>query len=385
MVGSVSPWMDDELVMLQEQVSRFITTELAPRAAGWEQDRQVDAASWKKMAEAGLLGASIPEAYGGSGGHLGHEAVIQRELTLAGLGGSMAVAHGIHSCIVGHYIMAYGTEEQKQRWLPAMVRGDLKGAIAMTEPGTGSDLQAVRTTAAPDAGGYRLNGQKTFISNGQTANLILVVARIGDGAGASALSLVAVETDKADGFRRGRNLEKLGMHGQDTSELFFDDVRVPAQNVLGGALGQGFGQLMSQLAWERMTIALNGVASMQKAVELTAEYARERSAFGRPLMDFQNTQFVLADAKTQATVGQHFVDTLMVKLLEGTLDATTAAMAKLWVSETAFKVIDACQQVFGGYGYMVEYPIARMFADARVARVYGGSSEIMKLIIARSL
>lgn len=380
-----SSWLSDELILLQEQAAKFISAELVSNAERWEHERQVDPASWKKMAEAGLLGASIPEEYGGSGGNLGHEAVIQWELARAGLAGSMGIAHGIHSAIVAHYVMAYATPEQKQRWLPRMVQGELTGAIAMTEPGAGSDLQGIRTRAVASGNGYRLNGQKTFISNGQTANLVFVVARTGEAAGAAGISLLAVETDEAEGFRRGRNLEKLGLHGQDTSELFFDDVFVPADNVLGGTPGQGFAQLTSQLAWERLMIALNAVANMERAIDLTLDYVRDRKAFGKPVIEFQNTQFVLADARTQATVGRTFVDSLMARLLDGDLDATTAAMAKLWLTETAFRVIDSCQQLFGGYGYMTEYPIARLFADARVARVYGGTSEIMKLIIGRSL
>ncbi|ATE64708.1 acyl-CoA dehydrogenase family protein [Rhizorhabdus dicambivorans] len=379
-----SPWIDEELSLLQDGVRRFIERELLPVAPAWEHDHRVDLGSWKKAAEAGLLCAAIPQTYGGGGGTLGHEAIIQQELVRAGLGGSFAICHGLHSTIVAHYIHAYGTEEQKRRWLPAMARAELIGAIAMTEPGTGSDLQAIRTTAKREGDHYRLDGQKTFISNGQSATLILVVTRTGD-AGAGGLSLLAVETDGAEGFRRGRNLEKLGMHGQDTSELFFDDVRVSVGNLLGGEEGKGFVQLMQQLAWERLSIALMATASMERAVKLTTEYVRERKVFGKPLIDFQNTQFVLADAKTQMTVGRSFVDSMMVKLLAKQLDPTTAAMGKLWCSETAFKVIDACQQLFGGYGYMTEYPIARLFADARVTRVYGGASEIMKLIISRDL
>jgi acyl-CoA dehydrogenase len=253
----------------------------------------------------------------------------------------------------------------------------------MTEPGAGSDLQSVRTRATAVQGGWLLSGAKTVISNGQTADLIVVVARTGD-AGGTGVSLLVVETDNAEGFRRGRNLDKLGMHGQDTSELFFDDVFVPADNLLG-IEGGGFVQLMHQLAWERTVIALDAVVNMERAVALTTAYVREHHAFGKPLFDFQNTQFVLADCATQATVGRAFVDSLMVKLLDNRLDAVTAAKAKLWCTETQCRVIDACQQLFGGYGYMAEYPIARLFADARVSRVYGGANEVMKMIIARAL
>ena len=265
-----------------------------------------------------------------------------------------------------------------------MAKGLRIGAIAMTEPGAGSDLQNIRTRARRVEGGWRLTGQKVFISNGQTADVIVVVARTGDDPGAKGISLLVVETEDAEGFRRGRNLEKLGMHAQDTSELFFDDVFVPETNLLG-VEGAGFGQLMHQLAWERMIIALDAVVNMERAVALTTDYVRERNAFGKALFDFQNTQFVLAEAATQASVARIFVDQLMVRLLAGELDAATAAKAKYWTTDTQCKVIDACQQLFGGYGYMTEYPIARLFADARASRVYGGANEIMKLIIARTL
>ena len=385
MSPSRSPWIDDELAMLQDSVARFLERELLPHAERWRQERQVDRAAWLKAGEAGLLCASIPEAYGGGGGTLAHEAVIHQEITRAGLAGGFGAGNSVSSAIVAHYILSYGTEDQKQRWLPKMARGEIIGAIAMTEPDAGSDLQAVRTTAKPGDGGYRLNGQKTFISNGQSADLIVVVARTGDEPGAKGLSLVALETEGAEGFRRGRKLEKLGMHAQDTSELFFDDVFVPAANLIGETPGVGFGQLMNQLAWERMIIAIDATVNMERAVRLTTDYVRERKIFGKPLMSFQNTEFVLADAKTEAVVARTLVDALMVRLLAGELDGPTAAMAKLWTTETQCKVIEACQQLFGGYGYMAEYPIAQLYADARVSRVYGGASEVMKLIIARTL
>ena len=376
-------WIDDELAIVGDQVARFLDREFVPLAEQWDRDGKIDRDAWLKAGEAGILCAGIPAEYGGGGGTRAHEAVIAQEVTRAGLGGSFGVGNMVSSSIVGHYILAYGTDEQKQRWLPAMARGERIGAIAMTEPGAGSDLQNIRTNASAVQGGWLLNGQKTFISNGQTADLVVVVARTGE-AGAKGMSLLVVETDGADGFRRGRNLDKIGLHGQDTSELFFDDVFVPEDNLLG-SLGCGFVQLMHQLAWERVVIALDATINMERAVSLTTAYVRERQAFGKPLFDFQNTQFVLADCATQATVARAFLDSLMVKLLAGELDAVTAAKAKLWTTETAFKVIDACQQLFGGYGYMTEYPIARLFADARVSRVYGGASEVMKLIIARAL
>ena len=380
-----SLWMDDELELLREQVAKFLEQEFTPQAARWREDRQMDRAAWTKAAEAGLLCASIPVEYGGGGGSYAHEAVIHQEVTRAGHGTSFGVGNSVHSAVVAHYILAYGTEDQKQRWLPRMALGELIGAIAMTEPDGGSDLKAIRTAARSVDGGYRLNGQKTFISNGQTANLIVVVVRVDDVPGSKGLSLLVLETDRADGFRRGRNLEKLGMHAQDTSELFFDDVFVSAGNLIGEQPGHAFTQLMHELPWERMCVALDATVNMERAVELTLEYVRERKAFGKRLIDFQNTEFVLADAKTQATVARVFVDGLMVRLLAGDLNGATAAMAKLWTTETQCRVIDSCQQLFGGYGYMSEYPIAQLFADARVSRVYGGANEIMKVIIARAL
>ena len=381
---TASPWIDEELALLGEQIARFLEREFVPKAASWEARGSIDPESWQKAAEAGLLCAGIPEAYGGGGGTRAHEAVIHQEVSRAGLGGSFGIANSISSSIVAHYILAYGTEAQKRRWLPAMARGERIGAIAMTEPGAGSDLQAVRTNGRRVEGGYRLSGQKTFISNGQTANLIAVVARTEGTPGARGLSILMLETDGADGFTRGRKLDKIGLHAQDTSELAFNDVFVPAENLLGRA-GGGFEQLMHQLAWERLIIALDAVVGIERALDLTIAYVRERAAFGKPLIEHQNTQFVLADCKAQAVAARCLLDSLMVRLLADDLDAATAAAAKLWTTETQCKVVDACLQLFGGYGYMTEYPIARLYADARVQRIYGGTNEIMKLIVARAL
>lgn len=379
------PWMDDEMAMLQDAAARFLQKEMTPHLEKWEAQGFVDRESWLKAGEAGLLCASIPTEYGGGGGTLGHEATIYQEIARAGLTGGFGAGHSVSSGIVAHYILAYGTEEQKQNWLPAMARGEVIGAIAMTEPGAGSDLQRIRTSGAKVQGGYLLNGSKTYISNGQTADLIVVVAKTDASAAAKGISLVVVEPRKATGFTRGRNLDKIGMHAQDTSELFFEDCFVPEENILGGAPGAGFVQLMQQLAWERTVIALSATVAMERAVELATEFARSRPMFGQQLMDFQNTQFKLAECKTYATVSRTFVDALMVRLLAGDLDPAVAAMAKLWTTETQGKVVDECLQLFGGAGYMTEYPISRLYTEARIARIFGGTSEVMKLIIARTL
>lgn len=381
-----SPWMDDELAMLADEAAKFVARELMPHAERWETERVVDRDAWRRAGTAGLLCASIPAEYGGGGGTLAHEAVIAQEVVRAGLWGGFGTGNNVSSGIVAHYILAYGTEAQRHRWLPRMATGELIGAVAMTEPGTGSDLQAVRTTARRTDDGYVINGQKTFISNGQNAGVVVVVAKTDTAAaGAKGISLLVVETEEAEGFRRGRNLHKVGMHAQDTSELFFDDVFVPHDNLLGGEEGRGFYQLMEQLAWERTSVALNCVVEMEEAVRVTTDYVRQRSAFGKPIAEFQNTQFKLAECKTQAVVARVFIDDMMVRLLAGELDAATAAMAKYWTSEALGRVTDECLQLHGGYGYMAEYPIARMWTNARVARIYAGTNEIMKTLIARAL
>jgi acyl-CoA dehydrogenase len=377
--------MTEELSILREQVRRFLDREFVPQRQGWEKDGVVGQDAWRKAGAAGLLCASVPEAYGGGGGTRAHDVVIAEEIGRAGLAGGFGAGAGVHSNIVAHYVLAHGSEAQKRRWLPAMATGELIGAIAMTEPGAGSDLQSIRTTARRDGEDYVVNGQKTFITNGQNAGLVFVVVKTDPEARSRGMSLIAVETASAPGFRRGRNLEKIGMHAQDTSELFFDDVRVPAANLLGEAEGQGFRQLMVELAWERLSCSFGAVVAMEQAVELTSAYVKEREAFGQPLIHQQNTRFKLAEAKTHAVVARTFVDELMMRLLAGELDPTDAAMAKWWTTDLQCKVIDECLQFFGGYGYMTEYPIARLYADARVQKIYAGSNEIMKMLIARTL
>ncbi|MEX6633721.1 acyl-CoA dehydrogenase family protein [Hyphococcus lacteus] len=375
-------WKTDDLVLFEDEIAKFFTRELAPHVEDWRDKGCVDRWAWNKAGEAGLLCMSMPEEYGGAGGHFGHEQVFIEQQCMAGVEGFGAA---LHNCIVAPYILHYGTEEQKKRWLPRMASGELVGAIAMSEPGTGSDLQAVRTTALKEGNQYVLNGQKTFITNGQTANIIIVVCKTDPKEGAKGVSLMIVETDEVDGFERGRNLKKLGNKAQDTSELFFTDVKVPTENLLGTEEGQGFIQLMQQLPQERHQIAVQGMAGIERALQLTIEYTKERQAFGRPVMSFQNTQFKLAECKARATMARVFVDYCTGQLIEGKLDAVTASMSKMLISDLENEIIDECLQLFGGYGYMDEYPISRMYADARVQRIYGGTNEIMKLLIARSL
>ena len=375
-------WMTEDLVLLEDQARRFLAAEFAPHVERWNEDHLYPREVWSKAGQAGLLCAGIPEEYGGAGGTFAHEAVIDREFSLAGLD---AFGAPLHSGIVAPYILRYGTEEQKKRWLPRLATGELIGAIAMSEPGIGSDLQAVRTTAVKKGNGYLLNGSKTFITNGQHANLIIVVAKTDPKERAKGVSLMVVETDDASGFRRGRRLKKLGLDAADTSELFFEDVMLPAENLLGTQEGQGFAQLMSDLPQERLIVAVHAMAMIERALRLTIDYVKERQAFGKKVIEFQNTQFVLAECKTEATLARVFLDHCIGEHVAGKLDTVTASMAKYWITDTQGKIIDRCLQLFGGYGYMEEYPISRMYRDARVLRIYAGTNEIMKVLIARSL
>jgi len=377
-----APWMTEDLVLLEEQARRFVAAEFTPNIERWNDEGMYDREVWTKAGAAGLLCPAIPEDYGGVGGNFAHEVVINRELSL---GGFDSFGAPLHSGIVAPYILHYGTEEQKRRWLPKLVSGELVGAIAMSEPGTGSDLQGVRTTARKSGNGYVLNGSKTFITNGQHANLIVVVAKTDPSAGAKGVSLMVVETDNAPGFRRGRKLKKLGLESADTSELFFEDVKLPPENLLGTEEGQGFVQLMKDLPRERLIVVVHAQAMIERALALTIPYVKERKAFGKPIMEFQNTQFVLAECKSEATISRVFHDHCIERYLKGELDTATASMAKYWITDLQGKIIDRCLQLFGGYGYMEEFPISRLYRDARVMRIYAGSNEIMKVIIARSL
>ncbi len=377
-----SPWIADDHRMLQESARRFFSERWAPQAAAWREAGILPRECWAEAGANGLLCLSTPTEYGGAGGDFGHEAVVIVEAARANLSGW---GGGLHSAIVAPYLFHCGTEEQKRRFLPRMVSGELPSAIAMTEPGTGSDLQAVRTQARRDGDHYVINGAKTFITNGQHARLVVVVCKTEREAGAKGISLLLVETDEAQGFRRGRKLDKVGLKAQDTSELFFDDVRVPAANLLGGKEGQGFFQLMEQLPQERLIIALQGVAAMERALEETLAYVKQRKAFGKTVWDFQNTRFKLAEVQATVLATRAFVDACMVSHLKGELDAARAALAKSWVSEQQGRVMDECLQLFGGYGYMMEYPIAELYVDARVQRIYGGTNEIMKELASRSM
>ena len=378
-------WTDEDLDRWRDTCSRFVEDELLPDDAAARERGNVGMALWRKAGALGLLCTDIPETWGGGGGDFRHEAVLYEECARRGISGW---GNSVHT-IVAHYFLNHGTEDQKQRYLPRMARGELVGAIAMTEPGAGSDLQGIRTRAEQRNGAsgdeFVVNGSKTFITNGLLAGVVLVVCKTDPTQGARGTSILIVETEGCAGFKVGRVLDKLGMKSQDTSELFFDGVTVPAANLLGGAVGQGFYQLMGDLPYERLIIGVTALAGMEGAYQATLDYVRERKAFGKPIGDLQNTRFKLAEVATQIQVGRAFIDRCVEQLVAGTLDTATASMAKLWASETQGRVLDECLQLFGGYGFMNEYLIARMYADARVQRIYGGTSEIMKEVISRAL
>jgi acyl-CoA dehydrogenase len=375
-------WMTPELELLADMAARFAEREMLPHDARWRAQKHGDRALWNKAGAAGLLCASIPEEYGGGGGDFRHDMVILQTWGRMLAGG---FSNSVHSGIVAQYILRYGTEAQKLHYLPRMATGEMVAAIAMTEPGAGTDLQAIRTKAVKQGDDYLINGSKIFITNGYHADLVVLVCRTGEEKGGKGVSLVLVETAQAPGFRRGKLLDKVGQHTVDTVELFFDDMRVPQANLLGMQEGRGFGQLMEELPRERLIIAAGGVATMQRAIQETLDYVKQRQIFGQTLMSMQNTRFKLAECQTVASIAESFVNDLVQRALRRELDLPTSAMAKYWVTEQVGKVVDECVQLFGGYGYMMAYPIARMYADQRVGRIYGGSNEVMKELIARAM
>ncbi|TMJ54237.1 MAG: acyl-CoA dehydrogenase [Alphaproteobacteria bacterium] len=381
LINREPPWTTDETRAFRKVAREFIAREFVSHQARWDEHGRPDPEAWSKAGRVGLLLPDVPEDYGGGGGTFAHEAVVIEELARAGVHSGF----GIQS-IVAHYILAYGSEEQKRRWLPRMASGELIGAIGMTEPDAGSDVQAIKTAARREGDQYVVNGSKTFITNGSYANLVCLAVRTG-GAAASprALSLLVLEVNDLAGYRVGRALHKVGRRAQDTCELFFDELRVPIGNLLGPGEGRGLFQMMDQLSYERLSIAVSAVAAAESAVDLTTRYVKERKAFGKPLIDLQNTRFKLAECKTDAQVGRIFVDNCIQQFIAGRLDSVTAAMAKYWLTDCQCRIIDECVQLHGGYGYMQEYPIARMWVDSRVQKIYAGSNEIMKEIIGSSL
>jgi alkylation response protein AidB-like acyl-CoA dehydrogenase len=365
--------------MFRGEVRKFFARELVPNISRWEMQHVVDRSFWRASGQAGLLCPTVPEAYGGLGLDFRYNAIVGEELGYAGVVTGLT----LQSDIIAGYLLHYGSEEQKQKYLPGMISGDIVTAIAMTEPGAGSDLQGVRTTAQRDGSDYVINGSKIYISNGQSADIIIVVAKTEPALGARGTSLILVEADRP-GFARGRNLDKIGQHAADTSELFFHDVRVPLANCLGQE-GAGFGYLMGQLSQERLSVAIMGQGAAQRAFDEAVTFVKERKAFGKTVFDFQNTRFVLADLKAKLQVGWAHLDWAILRHIDGKLTPPEAAAAKYWHSETQWQIVDAALQLFGGAGYMNEYMIARLWKDARVQRIYGGTSEIMKEVIGRAL
>ncbi|HTT42765.1 MAG TPA: acyl-CoA dehydrogenase family protein [Steroidobacteraceae bacterium] len=376
-----SSWVDEELAIYRDAAVRFIEAEMLPQDARWRAQHHVGHAIWRRAGELGFLCADVPSEFGGGGGDFRHEVVLYEELARRGLSG---FGQGVHS-IAAHYLLNHGTEAQKRRYLPPLARGELVGAIAMTEPNAGSDLQGIRTRATPQGNDYVVNGSKIFITNGYLAGLVLLVVKTDPERGAKGTSILIVETAKLAGYRVGGFLDKVGQHAQDTTELFFANVRVPRECLLGGVEGRGFAQLMSDLPYERMIVAVQALGVMEGALEETVKYVKSRSAFGKTLLELQNTRFRLAEAATITRIARTFIDRCIEDVVHGRLDDAGASMAKWWTTDMQQRVLDECVQLHGGYGYMNEYLVARMYADARVTRIYGGTNEIMKELIARTL
>ena len=376
-----SSWMNEELRIYRSTVRRFIENEFIPNQARWRQQQYPDIDAWTKAGKVGILLCDVPEEYGGSGGTFAHAAVIVEEIARVGVHFG-AYTHNS----MAQYIVAYATEEQKRNWLPRMARGELVGAIAFTEPAAGSDITAIKTTARREGDQYVINGSKTFITNGMHAGIVCLAVKTDPAAaGMKGVSLVIVETKDLAGYQVGRPLEKLGYHGQDTCEIFFNDVRIPTNNLLGSVEGRGISQVMETLNYERLSICTAAVATAEEAVEITTKYAKERMVFGKPLIELQNTRFKLAECKTEAHVARVFLDECIRRFIEGRSDAVMVAEAKYWLTECEGRIVDTCLQIHGGYGYMTEYLIARMWADSRVHRIGGGTGELMRESIGWSL
>ena len=376
-----SPWAGDDIELFRRTIRRFVEGELVPRQTRWREQQRADPEAWLRAGAIGMLLPDVPQAYGGGGGTFAHEVVVLEELARAGVHFGSSV-----QSIVARYLLVHGGDEQKRAWLPRMARGEVVGAIAMTEPGAGSDLQGISCAALRNGDHYIINGSKTFITNGCQAGLVCLAVKTDlKAAGPKGVSMLLLDTKDLRGYRVGRPLEKVGRHGQDVCELFFEDVRVPASCLLGGTEGKGFFQMMEHLSYERLSVGVAAVATMERAVRLTTDYVKTRIAFGKPLLDFQNTRMKLAECKTEAHVGRVFLDYCIERFIKGQSDPVTSAMAKQWLTEREFHIVDECVQLFGGYGYMLEYPIARMWADCRVQRIYAGTNEILKEMIAWAL
>ena len=374
-------WVTDEHRLFTDSVQKFYNDEMSPNIEDWVNKGVVSKTFWEKAGYAGIMSGSVSEEYGGVGGDMGFDSITVYEQSKTG---DSSWGYGIQSIVI-HYLNEYGTNEQKSEWLPKLIEGKSIASLAMTEPGAGSDLQAIKTTAKKDGNQYTLNGSKIFITNGGSADLIVVAAKTDQSAGAKGISLVLLDTKNAEGFSRGKPLKKLGLKGNDTAELCFDNVKIPLTNLIGNEAGQGFYQMMNQLPWERLLIGITALGAIDFALQETIKYVQDRKAFGKRIMDLQNTRFKLAEAKTKAEVFRSFVNECIARLIKGKLDAATASMAKYWGSQIQNEIMDECLQLHGGYGYILDYPISRMYADARVQKIYGGSNEIMKELIARSI
>lgn len=383
MIENYTPhWMTDELAALQDMVRRFVADEIAPNQERWYEEGATDRAIWLKAGELGILTPDIPEEYGGSGGNFAHEAVIGHELCVSG-DASWRPGKQIH-VIAAHYIERYGTEAQKRKWLPRLASGETIAGMGMTEPGGGTDLQGMKTRAEKTADGYRIHGSKTFITNGSTGDLLVLAVKTNPEEKAKGVSLFLFET-KTEGFRFGKRLKKIGLHGSDTCELFFDGCEVPADALLGEVEGQGFYQMMQDLTYERALVGVNCAAIIEHAFRVTRDYVHERKAFGKRLVELQHLRFEMAEVKTVATIARIFADFTIERMVQGTMDPGLASMSKWWISDKQCEIVHRCLQLFGGYGYILEYPIARMYVDARIEMIYGGSNEIMKELIGRAL